>query len=74
MPKERKKLKTREKRYTKENIMAALNAMDNGMGLRQAASTFNVPRSTLSAKKISTVQWKVLEDPIDVWVMKWNTF
>lgn len=39
-----------KKQYTQEDINAALKHMSNGMPLRKAAKTYNVPTSTLYCK------------------------
>lgn len=39
-----------KKRYTQEDINAALKDMKNGMPLREASKKYNVPKSTLYCK------------------------
>lgn len=46
----KKTKKVQRKNYTKEALLNALQAVENGTEVRQAAKTFDVPRSTLSRK------------------------
>ncbi|KAF2887237.1 hypothetical protein ILUMI_18936 [Ignelater luminosus] len=52
MPQVREGVKC-EKQYTEENVLSALEVIENGMSQRKSSEPFNVPRQTLQFRKSS---------------------
>ncbi|KAF2879661.1 hypothetical protein ILUMI_26523 [Ignelater luminosus] len=65
MPKVREGVKY-EKQYTDENVLSALEAIENVMSQRKALETFNVPHQTLQFRKNSKFTNKTTLGPSTV--------